>query len=172
MSWNITARWPTAAGLPSGVAVARLLGAHEAVGATSGDGEEAVLLRLDVDDPGAAAQAASTAIAAALEQHAPSSVSTRSAGHLLTSMSIEQEGAPSPRGRTGHWPFPDLVSLAEIAATAGVSRQRAQQWAKDRDDFPTPARTTSLGPLYARAATDHRLATARRGAGRPRRSRS
>ncbi|MEN0072497.1 MAG: hypothetical protein AAGC63_16080, partial [Propionicimonas sp.] len=89
---------------------------------------------------------------------------------FLTRMAVELEGSSPPRTRLEPWTFPDLVSLAEIATTAGVSRQRAQQWARDRHDFPTPALTTSLGPLYARAATDHWLATSRRGAGRPRKS--
>lgn len=168
MQFVVSARWPSGADVLSGPQAAQLLSEAQAIGATSSDGQEVVSLHLEAGDPVAAAHHAATALGAALGG-SDTAHSTSDARHLLTSITAEQAGTAQIRAWSGDWTFPDLVSLAEIAAAAGVTRQRAQQWAKDRTDFPTPVLTTSLGPLYARAATDHWLATARRRAGRPRR---
>ena len=47
--------------------------------------------------------------------------------------------------------FPEVVGYAEIAEMAGVSRQRARQFA-DKDDFPRPVIKTAQGPLMSKAA--------------------
>lgn len=47
--------------------------------------------------------------------------------------------------------FPEVVGYAEIADMAGVSRQRARQFA-DKDDFPKPVIKTAQGPLMSKAA--------------------
>lgn len=47
--------------------------------------------------------------------------------------------------------FPEVVGYAEIAEMAGVSRQRARQFA-DKADFPKPVIKTAQGPLMSKAA--------------------
>lgn len=47
--------------------------------------------------------------------------------------------------------FPEVVGYAEIAALAGVSRQRARAFTKIKG-FPAPVIETSQGPLRARSA--------------------
>ncbi|WP_152188198.1 hypothetical protein [Georgenia satyanarayanai] len=53
--------------------------------------------------------------------------------------------------------IPELVGYAEIAELAGVSRQRARQFA-DIPGFPAPVVETAAGPLRTRAAIDAWLA--------------
>jgi len=62
---------------------------------------------------------------------------------------------------------PDLVSAAEIGEMAGVSRQRADQWA-DSSDFPPPAVTTRAGRLWLRVSVNRWLERTPRRVGRPR----
>lgn len=52
--------------------------------------------------------------------------------------------------------IPALVGYAEIAAMAGVSRQRARQFAEIQG-FPKVATTTAGGPLFVKAAIDEWL---------------
>lgn len=47
--------------------------------------------------------------------------------------------------------FPEVVGYAEIAELAGVSRQRARQFA-DLAGFPRPVIVTAQGPLMTKAA--------------------
>lgn len=49
--------------------------------------------------------------------------------------------------------IPELVGYAEIAEIAGVSRQRARQFA-DIQGFPTPVVETAAGPLRLRSSVD------------------
>jgi hypothetical protein len=62
--------------------------------------------------------------------------------------------------------IPDLIGAAEIGDMAGVSRQRADQWA-DLSDFPPPAVTTRAGRLWLRASVNRWLERTPRRAGRP-----
>lgn len=50
--------------------------------------------------------------------------------------------------------FPEVVGYAEIAEIAGVSRQRARQFA-DLQGFPRPVIETAQGPLRSRAAVEN-----------------
>ena len=52
--------------------------------------------------------------------------------------------------------YPEVVGYAEIARMAGVSRQRARQFA-DIDTFPHPVIETAQGPLYGQSAITHWL---------------
>lgn len=52
--------------------------------------------------------------------------------------------------------IPTLVGYAEIAAMAGVSRQRARQFAEIQG-FPNVATATAGGPLFVKAAVDEWL---------------
>lgn len=52
--------------------------------------------------------------------------------------------------------YPTVLSYAEIAKLAGVSRQRARQFA-DNDSFPEPVIVTAQGPLYTDHAVRHWL---------------
>lgn len=53
--------------------------------------------------------------------------------------------------------YPPVVGYAEIADMAGVSRQRARQFA-DKETFPHPVIRTAQGPLFSRPAIEHWLA--------------
>lgn len=59
--------------------------------------------------------------------------------------------------------FPEVVGYAEIAEIAGVSRQRARQFA-DLQGFPRPVIETAQGPLRSKTAVESWLEN------RPRRS--
>lgn len=63
-------------------------------------------------------------------------------------------------------PEVDLVSQAEIARLAGVSRQAAGHWVR-RADFPRPHARTSRGAAWRRDDVLHWLSFGRRTAGRP-----
>ena len=52
--------------------------------------------------------------------------------------------------------FPEVVGYAEIAELAGVTRQRARQFAEIMG-FPKPVITTAQGPLMAKTAVQHWL---------------
>lgn len=67
--------------------------------------------------------------------------------------------------------IPELVSAAEIGEMAGVSRQRADQWA-DSSDFPPAAVRTKAGRLWLRVSIDRWLERTPRRAGRPKKTRS
>ena len=60
----------------------------------------------------------------------------------------------------------ELVSQAEIARTAGVTRQAVHRWVK-RPDFPPSVERTSAGPLWRKSDVLKWLASGRRTAGRP-----
>lgn len=62
--------------------------------------------------------------------------------------------------------FPKLAGVAEVAALAGVSRQRADQLTK-HPKFPKPVDTLAMGPVWREADVRAFLA-APRPAGRPR----
>ena len=62
--------------------------------------------------------------------------------------------------------FPEVVGYAEIAAMAGVTRQRARMFPKI-DTFPSPVITTAQGPLYAKSAVEAWIASRSTSAGRP-----
>lgn len=64
-------------------------------------------------------------------------------------------------------PFPDVVSYAEIAELAGVSRQRARQF-RNIDTFPAPVIETGQGPLFNRASVEAWAEQRNRRPGRPR----
>ncbi|GAB2613450.1 hypothetical protein [Pseudactinotalea suaedae] len=53
--------------------------------------------------------------------------------------------------------IPDLVGYAEIATLAGVSRQRAREFA-EKADFPVAVVETSSGPLRLRTAVERWIA--------------
>lgn len=63
--------------------------------------------------------------------------------------------------------FPAVVGYAEIADMAGVSRQRARQFAES-DSFPTPVITTAQGPLMSQNAVRAWLDDRNTKPGRPR----
>lgn len=62
--------------------------------------------------------------------------------------------------------IPELVGYAEIASMAGVSRQRARQFAS-LEGFPTPAVETSYGPLRLKTEVQSWLDTRNTRPGRP-----
>ncbi|SDT22809.1 hypothetical protein [Microterricola viridarii] len=63
--------------------------------------------------------------------------------------------------------FPDVVGYAEIAELAGVSRQRARQFAQI-EGFPVPVIETAQGPLMSKHAVERWLETRSKSSGRPR----
>lgn len=64
-------------------------------------------------------------------------------------------------------PARDLVSQAEVARMAGVTRQAVHNWVKTRRDFPRPVTRGSSGPLWERDDVRRWLRSGRRAAGRP-----
>ena len=54
--------------------------------------------------------------------------------------------------------FPEVVGYAEIAKMAGVSRQRARQFA-EKPSFPAPVIETAQGPLMSKHAIERWLET-------------
>lgn len=62
--------------------------------------------------------------------------------------------------------FPEVVGYAEIADMAGVSRQRARQFAQ-YEDFPAPVITTAQGPLMTKVTVENWLANRNTRVGRP-----
>ncbi|MBV9026845.1 MAG: N-6 DNA methylase [Streptomycetaceae bacterium] len=56
-----------------------------------------------------------------------------------------------------------MVTAAEIARLAGVTRAAVSNWRRRRPDFPTPAGGTSASPLFALAEVRKWLATQRQG---------
>jgi len=63
-------------------------------------------------------------------------------------------------------PEVDVVTQAEIARMAGVSRQAVGHWVR-RADFPRPHARTSRGPAWRRDDVLHWLSFGRRTVGRP-----
>lgn len=63
--------------------------------------------------------------------------------------------------------FPEVVGYAEIADMAGVTRQRARQFAQ-ASGFPVPVIETAQGPLMAKAAVQRWLEKRAARPGRPR----
>jgi hypothetical protein len=57
--------------------------------------------------------------------------------------------------------FPKLAGLAEVASLAGVSRQRAGQYAA-HPDFPAPVARLAMGPVWRESDVLRFLATPRR----------
>lgn len=62
--------------------------------------------------------------------------------------------------------FPEVVSFAEIASMAGVSRQRARQFSAI-DGFPAPVIKTAQGPLMTKAAVESWIENRNTRSGRP-----
>ncbi|MBD8019403.1 hypothetical protein [Brevibacterium gallinarum] len=62
--------------------------------------------------------------------------------------------------------FPEVIGFAEIAELAGVSRQRARQFATI-DGFPAPVITTAQGPLMTKAAVERWIENRNTRPGRP-----
>lgn len=70
--------------------------------------------------------------------------------------------------RVGEHSIPELVGYAEIAAMAGVSRQRARQLA-DLQSFPAAVARTQAGPLWDKAQVEAWIERwKRKSEGRPR----
>lgn len=117
--------------------------AHAAVG----DRRSGLTLTVETEDIRAAAtlavDLATTAIGSAPPQLTGLSVS-------ITSPRDEAPGLIT-------WVMPDVMRVPDIAKAAGVSRQRVQQWVRQRDDFPPAIITTSYGGLYPRAAVERWL---------------
>ena len=65
--------------------------------------------------------------------------------------------------------FPEVVGYAEIADMAGVSRQRARQFAS-LSGFPKPVIETAQGPLMGRHAVARWLETRNTSGGRPKKA--
>ncbi len=63
-------------------------------------------------------------------------------------------------------PARDLVTGAEIARMAGVTRQAVHQWSR-KPDFPSSITRGRAGPLWERAHVLGWLASGRRSPGRP-----
>jgi len=66
-------------------------------------------------------------------------------------------------------PEEELVSQADIARIAGVSRQRVNQWTKNRSDFPRP-RSHDGRPMWHKDDVLHWVAAAERSPGPPRKA--
>lgn len=64
-------------------------------------------------------------------------------------------------------PARDLITQAEIARIAGVSRQAVHNWTKAASDFPRPAARGTSGGVWEREDILRWLSGARRVAGRP-----
>lgn len=64
-------------------------------------------------------------------------------------------------------PARDLITQAEIARIAGVSRQAVNNWTKTRRDFARPSARGSGGALWEREDILRWLSDAKRVAGRP-----
>lgn len=62
--------------------------------------------------------------------------------------------------------YPEVVSYAEVAKMAGVSRQRARQLA-DTPSFPVPVIQTGQGPLFSCHAVEQWVETRNTRPGRP-----
>jgi hypothetical protein len=71
--------------------------------------------------------------------------------------------------RDRHLAFPDLVGVAEIAASLGVSKSRASRLAGSRA-FPLPIAKLSSGPVWVKATVDRWSTDWRRRPGRRRRA--
>ncbi len=170
MKYTVTAQWLRVGDLLAGPEVARELASGlQAIGATSDTGHEAVTFHLEAEDAVVGALYAGEILGGVLDGHKPAPGTTPAALQALTSITVETTPAPGDSTpRATRWNFPDLVNLSEIAAMAGVSRQRARQWSRERSDFPAPALVTSLGALYGRDVASTWVATGRRSSGRPR----
>ncbi|GEM_PF-2919820 len=66
--------------------------------------------------------------------------------------------------------IPELVSIAEAAELAGISRQRAHQLYKAGKDFPSIVQETKQGPLVLRSAAEYWAKTRNKKSGRPKKS--
>ncbi|MHB1928992.1 MAG: helix-turn-helix transcriptional regulator [Acidimicrobiales bacterium] len=64
----------------------------------------------------------------------------------------------------------DLVSIVEIAAMLGVSRQRVHQLLRSYDDFPDPSAELAVGRIWTRNDVEAWIASHPRRPGRPRSS--
>jgi hypothetical protein len=62
--------------------------------------------------------------------------------------------------------FPRLAGLAEVAGLAGVSRQRAGQYAA-RPDFPEPVQRLAMGPVWLEADVVKFIGTPRKAGRKP-----
>ena len=62
--------------------------------------------------------------------------------------------------------FPELVGVAEVAQTLGVSRQRASVLAKS-SGFPAPVAVLAAGPVWTRPSLNHFVEDWPRKNGRP-----
>lgn len=74
----------------------------------------------------------------------------------LTSVTAQTEESLEAQLRTPA--IPEVVGYAEIAHMAGVTRQRARQFA-DIEGFPKPAIVTAQGPLMTKASVARWLDT-------------
>lgn len=84
---------------------------------------------------------------------------------------LEDSGATEARAelwdvRVPERPAEDLVTQAEIARIAGVSRQAVNQWVR-RGDFPRPFTRTARGAAWRRDDILHWLSVWHRVVGRP-----
>lgn len=91
------------------------------------------------------------------------------ASHDLTVVKIDVRREDVADAELGAPVIPPLVGYAEIADMAGVSRQRARQFAAI-SSFPTPVVETASGPLRLRSSIEAWLATRNTRPGRPRES--
>lgn len=62
---------------------------------------------------------------------------------------------------------PDLVSVTEIAALLGVSRQRVNQLIQAYGDFPLPEAELAIGRVWLRESVERWAAEHARKPGRP-----
>lgn len=105
-----------------------------------------VAVTIDAPTVTEAASAASTAISEAL--------TAEGIAHTMVGVQVQSEGdflAELERPI-----YPEVVGYAEIAAMAGVSRQRARQYA-EKDSFPSPVIETAQGPLMSKHAIERWL---------------
>jgi len=87
--------------------------------------------------------------------------------HAFTIVGLEVVTEAAVEAELARPLFPEVVGYAEIAELAGVSRQRARQFAR-LDGFPRPVIETAQGPLMGKHAVMRWLENRNTTSGRPR----
>lgn len=159
-SWSAHLTWPHPD--PTDDYLEALTTALAPTAASLGREPDNTLIGVDLTvEAGTLRQAMQTALAAVDN-------AVRATGHPAPAFtSLEILTVEQHEQRLARPTIPELVGYAEIATMAGVSRQRAAQYA-DLGGFPPAVVTTQAGPLRVKAQVEQWLATRTRKPGRPR----
>lgn len=128
---------------------------HGAVGSNTVTG--LISIQISIDAP-TLRQATDAALAIARD-------AAQAAGQRFTPARLEVIPEDVFHAEQNHPAIPELVGYAEIAAMAGVSRQRAREF-PDLPDFPPAVAEPSTGPLRIRNQVAAWLSTRSRNPGR------